>query len=52
LENPDYKDSETKKSIKFDIIVTNMPFSQTITRKVNDNGKIKTENNISPLYYN
>lgn len=37
---------------KFDVIVTNMPFAQTITRKITENGKAKTENNISPLYYN
>ncbi|WP_316353628.1 N-6 DNA methylase [Candidatus Trichorickettsia mobilis] len=51
LINPDYilPNGEIK---KFDVIVTNMPFSQTITRKVSINGKIKTENNISPLYYN
>lgn len=30
---------------KYDVVVTNMPFSQTITRKI-------TENTISPLYYN
>jgi len=51
LINPDYilPSGEIR---KFDVIVTNMPFSQTITRKVSINGKIKTENNISPLYYN
>ena len=36
----------------YDLIVTNMPFSQTITRKIKENGKTKTENLISPLYYN
>jgi type I restriction enzyme M protein len=51
LTNPDYllPNGEIK---KFDVIVTNMPFSQTITRKTMENGKTKTENNISPLYYN
>lgn len=51
LINPDYllPNGEVK---KFDVVVTNMPFSQTITRKIIENGKAKTENNISPLYYN
>lgn len=51
LINPDYilQNGNVK---KFDIIVTNMPFSQTITRKITENGKVKIENNISPLYYN
>jgi type I restriction enzyme M protein len=51
LTNPDYilSSGETK---KFDVIVTNMPFSQTITRKIVESGKKKKENNISPLYYN
>jgi len=51
LTNPDYMlpNGEVK---KFDVIVTNMPFSQTITRKITENGKSKTENDISPLYYN
>ena len=51
LENPDYF-LPNKEIKKFDVIVTNMPFSQTITRKITENGKTKTENNISPLYYN
>ena len=37
---------------KYDVIVTNMPFSQTITRKAIIDGKIKIENHISPFYYN
>ena len=51
LTNPDYilPNGEVK---KFDVIVTNMPFSQSITRKITENGKAKIENNISPLYYN
>jgi type I restriction enzyme M protein len=51
LTNPDYilPNGEIK---KFDVVVTNMPFSQTITRKTTENGKIKIENVISPLYYN
>jgi type I restriction enzyme M protein len=64
LENPDYlekkivknqitgKEEEIEEVKKFDVIVTNMPFSQTITRKTTENGKTKIENNISPLYYN
>lgn len=51
LTNPDYLLPNGKVK-KFDVIVTNMPFSQTITRKITENGKAKTENNISPLYYN
>ena len=51
LTNPDYisTDGEIK---KFDVIITNMPFSQTITQKISENGKTKIENLISPLYYN
>lgn len=51
LTNPDYvlPNGEIK---KFDIVITNMPFSQTITRKIAKNGKTKTENHISSLYYN
>jgi type I restriction enzyme M protein len=51
LENPDYvlPNGEMK---KFDVIITNMPFSQTITRKTIEKGKTKTANNIAPLYYN
>ena len=58
LTNPDYiekkivKGKEVEEIKRFDVIVTNMPFSQTITRKITANGKSKTENNISPLYYN
>ena len=38
---------------KYDIVVTNIPFSQKISRKIRgENGKNKTENLISPLYYN
>jgi len=38
---------------QYDVIVTNMPFSQKIARKIRgENGKTKTENLISPLYYN
>ena len=51
LTNPDYLLPNGKVK-KFDVIVTNIPFSQTITRKIIENGKAKTENNISPLYYN
>ncbi len=52
LANPDYI-GKGNKPLKFDVIVTNMPFSQPIARKVlAENGKIKTENHISPLYYN
>lgn len=51
LANPDYllPNDEVK---KFDVIVTNIPFSQTITSKITKDGKTKIENNISPLYYN
>jgi type I restriction enzyme M protein len=64
LKNPDYiekktiinpktgKEEEVEEIRKFDVIVTNIPFSQSITRKTTENGKIKIENNISPLYYN
>lgn len=63
LENPDYKQKEkaiNKKTgkeeeieiiKKFNVVITNMPFSQTITRKITKDGKTKTENHISPLYY-
>ena len=52
LANPDYRDKDNK-PVKFDVIVTNMPFSQNLTRKVVAvNGKTRTENSISPLYYN
>lgn len=37
---------------KYDIVVTNMPFSQKITKKMMKNGKEITKNVISPLYYN
>ena len=37
---------------QYDIIVTNMPFSQTITKKIVENGKTQKHNDISPLYYN
>ena len=37
---------------KHDVVITNMPFSQIITRKTTENGKTKIENKISPLYYN
>ena len=50
LTNPDYM--EKNKAKKFDVIVTNMPFSQIITRKIKKNGNREIENNISPLYYN
>ena len=50
LINPDCM--ERNKAKRFDIIVTNMPFSQIITRKITENGKTKIENDISPLYYN
>ena len=53
LAHPNYLDENTHNAIKFDVIVTNMPFSQTITRKVSINdGKVKAENHVSPLYYN
>lgn len=52
LENPDYISPITKERIKFDIIVTNMPFSQGITKKTIQNNKTVTENHIAPLYYN
>ena len=64
LTNPDYiekktiinpktgKEEETEEIKKFDVIVTNIPFSQSITRKTTKNSKIKIENTISPLYYN
>jgi len=52
LSHPDYIDREKNKSLKFDIVVTNMPFSQSIATKVSVGGKLKTENYISPLYYN
>lgn len=39
---------------KFDIVITNMPFAQKITRTSwnEDKKKNETVNNISPLYYN
>lgn len=37
---------------QYDAVITNIPFSQKITNKVKQNGKTKTENHISPLYYN
>jgi len=52
LENPEYLDQKTQESIKFDIIITNMPFAQEITKKIMQNGKTVTENHIAPLYYN
>ncbi len=52
LENPDYYVNQaTKESIKFDVIVTNIPFSQDITKKIMQNGKTVKENHIAPLYY-
>lgn len=52
LRNPYYISSKTSQQLKFDIIATNMPFSQTITKKTIKNGKTITENHIAPLYYN
>lgn len=52
LENPEYSNPLTNKQLKFDIIVTNMPFSQEITKKTIQNSKTVTENHIAPLYYN
>ncbi len=52
LENPNYIKPLTNQQLKFDIIVTNMPFSQEITKKTIKNGKTVTENYIAPLYYN
>ncbi|GAA5251897.1 HsdM family class I SAM-dependent methyltransferase [Candidatus Rickettsia kedanie] len=52
LRNPYYISSKTSQQLKFDIITTNMPFSQTITNKTIKNGKTVTENHIAPLYYN
>ncbi|AFC70616.1 HsdM family class I SAM-dependent methyltransferase [Rickettsia australis] len=52
LRNPYYISSKTSQQLKFDIVATNMPFSQTITKKTIKNGKTVTENHIAPLYYN
>ena len=52
LENPDYINSISNKPMKFDVIVTNVPFSQKITRERLKNGEMVKENYISPLYYN
>ncbi|HJD59050.1 MAG TPA: type I restriction-modification system subunit M [Rickettsia endosymbiont of Ceroptres masudai] len=52
LENPHYVSPLTQEHLKFDIIVTNMPFSQEITKKTIQNSKTVTENHIAPLYYN
>lgn len=52
LENPHYISPLTQEHLKFDIVVTNMPFSQAITKKTIQNSKTVTENHISPLYYN
>jgi type I restriction enzyme M protein len=64
LTNPDYiekktiinpktgKGEQVEEIKKFDVIVTNMPFSQPITREITQHSKIKIENTISPLYYN
>lgn len=52
LENPEYIRPTTNQTLKFDIIVTNMPFSQEITKKTIKNGKTVTENHITHLYYN
>ncbi len=37
---------------KYDVIVTNIPFSQKLTRKTMEGGKIKEQNKTSHLYYN
>lgn len=52
LENPEYIRPTTNQTLKFNIIVTNMPFSQEITKKTIKNGKTVTENHITHLYYN
>ncbi|MCC8407251.1 MAG: N-6 DNA methylase [Rickettsia endosymbiont of Sceptobius lativentris] len=52
LENPNYVKPLTNQQLKFDVIVTNMPFSQEITKKTVKNSKTITENYIAPLYYN
>lgn len=36
----------------YDVIITNIPFSQKLTSKVTINGKTKKVNEVSPLYYN
>lgn len=52
LENPNYIKPLTNQQLKFDIIITNMPFSQEITKKTIKQGKTVIENHIAPLYYN
>jgi len=51
LVNPDFTISGGKVK-KFDLIVTNVPFTQKITDKTIKNGKTNIGNNISTLYYN
>lgn len=36
----------------YDVVITNIPFSQKLTSKITINGKTKIVNKISPLYYN
>lgn len=52
LENPDYIECGKLEATKFDLVVTNIPFSQDITTPVITNGKTTTENRITSLYYN
>ena len=35
----------------YDVVITNIPFSQKITSKITVDGKSKTVNTVSPLYY-
>lgn len=52
LKNPEYIKHITNQKLKFDIIVTNMPFSQKIIEKTVKNGKTIIKNHIAPLCYN
>ena len=53
----DEKDKEKEVVVetvrKFDIVITNIPFSQKIVKKIKETeNKIKIQNKVSPLYYN
>ncbi|MCC8368992.1 MAG: N-6 DNA methylase [Rickettsia endosymbiont of Oxypoda opaca] len=52
FENPDYIQPTTNQHLKFDVAVTNLPFSQKIAKDIIKKGKPVIENHVASLYYN
>ena len=52
IKNENGKEVEKEVIKKFDMVVTNIPFSQKITKKIKEKEKTKIQNTVSPLYYN